>query len=91
MNSYNLVSTMINPTSYGISDSVAAMVVGLKDPPPLKYHGRSHFGLYIAITGIYRGHMPKFRPKSQKCKETLRSINFEITRFFSFVDTQKSA
>ena len=24
MNSYNLVSTMINPTSYGISDSVAA-------------------------------------------------------------------
>ena len=42
---------MINPISYGIPDSVAAM--------------GSHFGLYIAIDHLlprtYRGHMPKFR------------------------------
>ena len=38
----------LNPTSYGI----------------LRYHGGSHFGLYIAIdhllTQTYRGHVPKF-------------------------------
>ena len=69
---------------------------GLKDPPPpLRYHGRSHFGLYIAIEhllpGTYRGHMPKFRLKSQKLNEILRFENLEITRFFSLVDTQKLA
>ena len=43
---------------------------------PLRYHGRTHFGLYIAIEhllpGTCRGHMPKFRPKSQKLKKILR-------------------
>ena len=60
---------------------------------PLRYHGRSHFGLYIAIEhllpGTYRGHMPKFRLKSQKLNEILRFENLEITRFFSFVATRK--
>ena len=63
---------------------------GLKDPP-FRYHGRSHFGLYIAIDhllpGTDRGHMPKFRLKSKKLDEILRLENLEITRFFSFVDT----
>ena len=62
-----------------------------KDPIPLRYHGRSHFGLYIAIDhvlpGTYRGHMPKFRLISLKLNEMLRFENFEITRFFPFVDT----
>ena len=62
---------------------------------PLRYHGRSHFGLYIAIEhllpGTYRGHMQKFRLKSQKLNEILRFENLEITRFFSFVDTRKLA
>ena len=43
----------------------------------LKYLGRSHFGLYIAIDHLlpwtYKGHMPKFRLKSQK---------FEICKFW---------
>ena len=69
---------------------MAAMGGGLKDPLPLRYHGRTHFGLYIAIEhllpGTYRGHMPKFRPKSQKLNEILRFENLEITRFFPFID-----
>ena len=59
--------------------------------PPTTYHGRSHFGLCIAIDhllpGTYRGHMPKFRLKSEKLNEMLRFENFEITRFFPVVDT----
>ena len=84
----------LNPTSYGISDSVAATGGrGVLEPlPPLRYHGRSHFGLCIAIQhllpGIYRGRMPKFRLKSQKLNEILRFENFEI---FPFVDTWKLA
>ena len=85
---------MFNPTSYGISDFVAAMGGGVLKTP-LRYHGRSHFGLYIALdhllTGTYRGHMPKFGLKSQKLNEILRFVNFEITRFFPFVDTRKLA
>ena len=55
------------------------------------FHGRSHFGLFIAIDhllpGTYRGHMPKFVLKSQKLNERLRFENFEIMRFFPFVYT----
>ena len=51
-------------TSYGISDFVAATGGGGLKDPPLRYHGWSHFGLYIAIhhllTRTNRGHMPKF-------------------------------
>ena len=44
------------PTSYGISDSVVATGGrGLKDPPPLRYHGKSHFGPYIAIDHLLTG------------------------------------
>ena len=53
---------------------------------PLRYHGRTHFGLYIAIEhllpGTYRGHMPKFRPQSQKLNKILRFENLVITRSF---------
>ena len=68
----------VNPTSYGISDLVAAT-------GGVRYHGRSHFGFYIAIDhllpGTYRGHMPKSRLKSQKLNEILRFENLEIFFF----------
>ena len=55
------------PTAYRIRWLLRGR--GLKDPP-LRYHGRSHFGLYIAIdhllTWTYKGHMPQFGLKSQK-------------------------
>ena len=78
---------VLNPTSYGISDSVAATGRGrggLKNPP--RYHGRSHSGLYIAVDhllpGTYRGHMPIFRLISLTLNEILRLENFEKMRFF---------
>ena len=81
-------------------DRFSAKIVILTLPPTayrilwlLRYHGRSYFGPFIAIdhllTGTYRGHMPKFVLKSQKFNEILRFVNFEITRFFPFVDTRK--
>ena len=68
----------INPTSYGI-------ILWLLRSP-LRYHGKSHFGLYIAIDhllpGTYRGHMPIFRLISLTLNEILRLENFEKMRFF---------
>ena len=81
--------------------NVADILVSLTLPPTayrilwLRYHGRSHFWLYIVIDHLlkrtYRGHMSKFRLKSQKLNEILKLENLETTRFFSFVDTRKLA
>ena len=61
--------------------------------PPLGNQGGGHFGPHIAKDHLllltYRGHMPKFRLKSQKMTEILRFENFKITRFFPFVDAEK--
>ena len=79
------VECSINPTSYGLSDSVAATDI---------MEGVKLDSTYIAIdhllTGKYRGHMPKYGLKSQKLNEILRFVNFEIMRFFPFVDTRES-
>ena len=76
--------SLLKATSYGISGFCGCW-----------YHGRSHFGLYISIDhlllGSYRGHMPRFRLKYQKLNEILRFENFEITRFFPFIDKWKLA
>ena len=68
------VPLTLPPTAYRI-----LWLLRLKNPP-LRYHGRSHFGLYITIdhllTKAYRGPMPKFGLKSQKFKEIWRFANF---------------
>ena len=63
------VVSNLNPTSHGVSDSVAPMGGGTSEAPPPKKSRRESFltpCCYIAfLLGKFRGHMQKISQKSQ--------------------------